>query len=89
VRATADRLEHDLEGDWEDEPRGLIGFIEVAAKQARSAGTESRSHRAGSRSGTRRTQVHQLLELLDDGAPLGVAAVLREGPAVRLAARPR
>ena len=33
LRATADRLEHDLEEERDGEPRGLIGFIEVAAKQ--------------------------------------------------------
>jgi Bacterial archaeo-eukaryotic release factor family 5 len=79
VRATADRLEHDLEDDWKDEPRGLIGFIEVAAKQGeeRWYGIQIPPHRIEVRH-TPDAQVHQLLELLDDGAPLGIAAVSSE-----------
>ncbi len=79
MRATADRLEHDLEEEWDGEPRGLIGFIEVAAKQGEEHwyGVQIPAHRIEVRH-TPVAQVHQLLELLDDGAPLGVAAVSAE-----------
>jgi hypothetical protein len=79
VRATADRVERDLEEDWDDEPRGLIGFVEVAAEQGeeRWYGIQIPPHRIEVRH-TAGAQVHQLLELLDDGAPLGLAAVSAE-----------
>lgn len=78
--ATTERLERDLMDEPPPgEPRGLMGFIEVARK----AGTE-RWYAA--QIPPRRTevlhgpvaQVHPLLELLDDGAPLGVAVVSSE-----------
>ena len=79
LRATAERLEHDLEEDRKGEHRGLIGFVEVAAKEGADRWLATQIapqrievlHAPG-------PQIHQLLELLDDGAPLGVAAVSSE-----------
>lgn len=77
--ATVDRLERELEEERKDVHRGLLGFVEVAAKQGeeRWYGTQIPPHRVDVAHG-RAPQVHQLLELLDDGAPLGVAAVSSE-----------
>lgn len=79
LRATGDRLELDLGEERKDMHRGLIGFIEVAAKQGeeRWYGVQIPPHRIEVRHGPG-PQVHQLLELLDDGAPLGVAVVSSE-----------
>lgn len=81
LRATAGRLERELHAD-EQAPAaasGLIGFVEVARAPA-----EERWYAA--QVAPRRTAVlhaaapavHQLLELLDDGAPLGVAVISSE-----------
>ena len=79
LQATVDRLERDLEEERKDEHSGLIGFVEVAASEGADRWYASLippqrievRHAPG-------PQVHQLLELLDDGAPLGVAAVSSE-----------
>ena len=81
LEATAKRLERDLHADEEPpaEAAGLIGFVEVAGKPA-----EERWYAV--QIPPRRTEVlhapvpavHQLLELFDDGAPMGVAVVSSE-----------
>ena len=80
LRHTVTRLEHELlDTERQGEHRGLIGFVEIAPQP----GDE---HWYATQVPTPRTQVssgpvphvHQLLELLDDGAPLGVAAVSSE-----------
>ena len=81
LEATAKRLERDLHADEEPpaEAAGLIGFVEVAGKPA-----DERWYAV--RIPPRRTEVlhaavpaiHQLLELLDDGAPMGVVVVSSE-----------
>lgn len=80
LEATAKRLRDELEGEPSGgEPRALIGFVEVARKQG-----EERWY--GARIPLAQTQVlhgavaqvHPLLEVLDDGGPLGVAAVSSE-----------
>ena len=81
LEATAKRLERDLHADEEPpaEAAGLIGFVEVAGKPA-----EERWYAV--QIPPRRTEVlhaavpvvHQLLELLDDGAPMGVVVVSSE-----------
>jgi Bacterial archaeo-eukaryotic release factor family 5 len=79
-RETAGRLEEDLAAELPgDVPRALLGFVEVAREQG-----EERWYRA--ELAPLRTavahgpvaHVHPLLEMLDDGAPLGVAAVSSE-----------
>ena len=81
LEATAKRLERDLLDDEGSPPEaaGLIGFVEVAGKPA-----EERWYAV--QMPPRRTEVlhaavpviHQLLELLDDGAPTGVVVVSSE-----------
>lgn len=80
LEATAARLQHELvDEERRGEHRGLIGFVEVSA-------TEAEERWYGTQIPPRRTEVHlgpvahvhQLLELLDDGAPLGAAAVSSE-----------
>ena len=81
LEATAKRLERDLHADEEPpaEAAGLIGFVEVAGKPAEERWFAVQVP-------PRRTEVlhaavpavHQLLELLDDGAPMGVAIVSSE-----------
>jgi Bacterial archaeo-eukaryotic release factor family 10 len=79
LRETAARIERDLEEARRDEPRGLIGFVEVSR-----AGGGERWY--GTQLAPRRTHVaheplphvHPLLELLDDGAGRGIAAVSAE-----------
>lgn len=81
LQATVERLERDLH-DGEQSPAegaGLIGFVEVARKPA-----EERWYAV--QIPPRRTEVlyaavaavHQLLEILDDGAPMGIAVVSSE-----------
>ncbi len=79
LKATAERLRRSLDEDWRAEHRGLIGFVEVATThgEERWYTTQIGPSRTEVRLGPR-PQVHRLLELLDDGAPLGVAAVSSE-----------
>lgn len=79
LQATTDRLVHDLEEDRRGEHRGLIGFVEVAADEGegRWYATQVPPHRIEVLLRPV-AQIHQLLEILDDGAPLGVAAVSSE-----------
>ena len=79
-RATVDRLEEELGADLPaDAPRTLIGFVEVAREPG-----EERWYRAQlppnriSVVAGPVAHLHPLLEMLDDGAPLGVAAVSSE-----------
>lgn len=80
LEATAERLERDLlEQLPRGGPRGLIGFVEIAP-------AEGKERWYAAQLPPRRTevlhgpvaQIHPLLELLDDGAPLGVAVVSSE-----------
>lgn len=81
LEATAERLERDLCGGESPRPEaaGLIGFVEVARKPAeqRWYAVQVPPHRTEVLHGAI-AQVHALLEVLDDGAPLGVAAVSSE-----------
>jgi Bacterial archaeo-eukaryotic release factor family 10 len=79
LRATADRLVHDLEEDRRGEHRGLIGFVEVAVGEGegRWYATQVPPHRIEVLHRPV-AQIHELLEILDDGAPVGVAAVSSE-----------
>ncbi|MGE5748178.1 MAG: VLRF1 family aeRF1-type release factor, partial [Solirubrobacterales bacterium] len=80
LRATADRLRRDLlDEERPGEHRGLIGFVEIAADEGeqRWYATQVPPRRTEILRGPV-AQIHQLLELLDDGAPLGVAAVSSE-----------
>ncbi len=81
LEATAERLQRDLLGEHQTRPEaaGQIGFVEVGRKPA-----EERWYPV--QIPPRRTevlygpvaQVHSLLEVLDDGAPLGVAVISSE-----------
>ncbi len=78
--ATASRLQRELlDGNRKGEHRGLIGFVEIAAGEGeeRWYATQIPPRRIEVRRGTV-ASVHQLIELLDDGAPLGVAAISSE-----------
>jgi hypothetical protein len=78
--ATAGRVERELlNGERSDEPRGLIGFVEISASEGEELWYASRvpPHRTEVVRGPV-AQVHQLIELLDDGAPLGVAIISSE-----------
>lgn len=80
LEATTSRLEADLlEEERKGDHRGLIGFVEVAAEngEERWYATQIPPRRTEVTAGPV-AQVHQLLELLDDGAPLGVATVSSE-----------
>ena len=80
LQATVDRLHKMLEEESSGgEPRALIGFVEVARKpgEERWYGARIAPGRPRVLFG-RAAQIHPLLELLDDGAPLGVAAVSSE-----------
>jgi hypothetical protein len=80
VRATGDRLRRDLlDEEQPGEHRGLIGFVEICAEEGeqRWYSTQVPPRRTEVLRGPV-AQIHQLLELLDDGAPLGVAAVSSE-----------
>lgn len=79
LEATTRRVEEELAEGGEGRARGLLGFVEVARQPAEERwyatqlplpGTEARYARVA--------HVHRLLELLDDGAPLGIAAVSAE-----------
>jgi Bacterial archaeo-eukaryotic release factor family 5 len=81
LEATVERLEQDLLGDEPRRPEAaaLIGFVEVALKPAEErwyavqippARTEVNYATVA--------EIHQLLELLDDGAHMGVAVVSSE-----------
>lgn len=77
---TIERLRVELEGESDpDEPRGLLGFVEVARKpgEERWYGVQIQPPRTEALHGPTPV-VHGLLEVLDDGAPLGVAAVSSE-----------
>jgi hypothetical protein len=79
LKATADRLRRSLDEDWNGEHRGLIGFVDLATARGeeRWYATQVPPARTEVCHGPV-PQVHRLLELLDDGAPLGVAAVSSE-----------
>lgn len=80
MEATAERLQRDLlDQPPLGEPRGLIGFVEVARKGGaeRWYATQIPPRRTEVLHGPV-AQIHPLLELLDDGAPLGVAVVSSE-----------
>jgi Bacterial archaeo-eukaryotic release factor family 5 len=79
-RATAGRLEEDLAAELPgDVPRALIGFVEVSREpgEERWYRAELAPHRTDVARGPV-AHVHPLLEMLDDGAPLGIAAVSSE-----------
>lgn len=78
-RATAARIDRDLTDARTGEHRGLIGFVEVSSKEgeARWYSTQIPPRRTEVLQGAG-AQILPLLELLDDGAPLGVAAVSSE-----------
>jgi len=79
LKATADRIQRGLAEGRTGQHRGLIGFVEVATAQGEE-------HWFATQIALSRTEVglgsvprvHRLLELLDDGAPLGVATVSSE-----------
>ena len=80
LEATAALVRRELlNGEREDEPRGLIGFVEISSGEG-----EERWY--ASRVPPQRTEVlrgpaphvHELIEVLDDGAPMGVAIVSSE-----------
>ncbi|MEO8091785.1 MAG: VLRF1 family aeRF1-type release factor [bacterium] len=80
IKATAERLQRDLlDQPPRGEPGGLIGFVEMARKQGeeRWYATQIPPRRTEVLHGPV-AQIHPLLELLDDGAPLGVAVVSSE-----------
>ncbi len=79
-RATAGRLEDDLAAELPgDVPRALLGFVEVAREpgEERWYRAQLPPHRTSVVHGPV-AHVHPLLEMLDDGAALGVAAVSSE-----------
>lgn len=79
-RATAGRLEEDLAAELPgDVPRALIGFVEVSRQpgEERWYRAELAPHRTSVVRGPV-AHVHPLLEMLDDGAAMGVAAVSSE-----------
>ncbi|MGH2957909.1 MAG: VLRF1 family aeRF1-type release factor [Solirubrobacterales bacterium] len=80
LTATTERLREEFEGEPDpDEPRGLLGFVEVARKEGeeRWYGVQVQAPRTEVLHGPT-AAVHGLLEVLDDGAPLGIAAVSSE-----------
>jgi hypothetical protein len=80
ARATAERLAEELSAELvEDAPRGLLGFVEISRQEGEERWYRSQlAPRQSSVSVGAVAHVHPLLELLDDGAPLGVAAVSSE-----------
>ncbi|MGA8218025.1 MAG: VLRF1 family aeRF1-type release factor [Solirubrobacterales bacterium] len=80
LTATAGRIQRDLlDEERRGEHRGLIGFVEISATdgEERWYATQFPPRRNAVLRGPV-AQIHQLLEVLDDGAPLGVAAVSSE-----------
>ncbi|HEX6585739.1 MAG TPA: VLRF1 family aeRF1-type release factor [Solirubrobacterales bacterium] len=79
LRETVARLERALEEERKGEHRGLIGFVEVARSEGeeRWYTTQIPPRRTEVLRGPV-AQIHPLLALLDDGAPLGIAAVSSE-----------
>jgi hypothetical protein len=81
LKATAERIDRDLHDDEQSpaEGAGLIGFVEVARKpgQERWYAVQIPPRRTEVLHAAV-AEVHQLLELLDDGAPMGVAIVSSE-----------
>ena len=79
LRSTADRLLDELTARSEFEPRGLLGFVEAARKEAKERwySTQLPPRRTTGIHGPG-AHLHPLLELLDDGAPLGIALASSE-----------
>ncbi len=80
IAGTTERLEHDLLDEAPaGEPSGLIGFVEVSRDEGeeRWYGVQAMPSRTQVLHGPI-AHVHPLIELLDDGAPRGIAAVSSE-----------